>query len=222
MSKRAWATAVSLASILALAATGWAGTHRQQKSAPASRNASANTSFYRKPFTADMTLTTANGKTHSGKAWFGHQAMRMDVEIQPGMESDVIIRFDKKVIWVLMPGRHAYLEMPATFRAGMLASVLDKDAKTEKQDLGPEKVGQYECEKYRVHATSHGQETNGFVWVASRGKVKGYIVRTEQEKTGAVAEFSNIQPGEPAASLFEVPAGYRKIQAPAMSGMPHE
>lgn len=224
MKKTGWAVAVSLVPILALAIFGWAGTIPQQAGTSAPATGAAKEYFNRKPFSADMVMSMNGNKemTRQGKISAGDHAMRMEMEVQPGMQSTIIVRYDKKVVWMLIPGQQRYMEMPLTPRAGVFAQLRNTGAKVDMQDLGPEKVGEYDCEKYRFHSTSQGVATSGLAWVASSGEAKGFIVRTEDEKSGAMMEFRNIRPGEPPASLFEVPAGYQKMEMPAMPGMQHE
>lgn len=208
-----WFAAASCLSVLAMTGPAWAGTNQPSAFAAAQsgQSVSAEKVFSRMPFTADM-VVNANDKTFRGKMYAGNHALRMQVEVKPGMESTSIVRYDKKVIWVLMPGEKRYMEMPMTPRVGgMVATLRDQNTKSEIKDLGAEKIGRYACEKYRIHWTHNGHESNGLVWVASSGDVKGLIVRAEDEKSGATTEYSNIRPGEPAATLFELPAGYQKF-----------
>jgi hypothetical protein len=228
MSRRRWCAAVSCGAIVALSASAWAGTNRPPRpaAAQAGKSVPPEKVFVRKPFTASMVVTSArqNGQTFHGKMYAGNEAMRMDLAMEPGMETSTIVRFDKKVVWMLVPGEQRYMEMPITQHAGMMTALHNSGVKYELRDLGAEKVGTYACEKYRVHWSDNGQNGSGFVWVASSGNVKGFIVRAEDGKTGATNEYHNIQPGEPSASLFELPAGYEKMEMPATGptpGTPH-
>jgi outer membrane lipoprotein-sorting protein len=216
-----WFAAASCLSVLAISGPVWAGTNHPSATvaAQSGQNVSAEKIFSRKPFTANM-VVNASDKTFRGKMYAGNHALRMELEVQPGMESTTIIRYDKKVLWVFMPGQKRYMEMPIGQRAGMVATLRNQETKYEIKDLGTEKVGQYACEKYQIHWSHNGHESNGLVWVASSGGVKGMIVRAQDETSGATTEYSNVQPGEPAASLFEVPAGYQKFDMPGMGGMP--
>jgi hypothetical protein len=224
MSRIGWTAAVSCAAMLAASGAAWAGKPEPMPGAAtqAGRSVSPDKVFVRKPFTADMLVTSAkqNGTMFHGKMYAGEHAMRMDLEMQPGMESSTIVRFDKKVVWVLVAAEQRYMEMPMTPRAGMMAALRNKGAKYELRDLGPDKIGSYGCEKYRVRWTDNDQSGNGYVWVASGGDVKGFIVRAEDEKSGATNEYQNIHPGEPPASLFEVPAGYQKMEMPGAGMTP--
>lgn len=223
MSRVGWIAGVFCSSILLISGPAWAKAKPTvaRTGMRAGQNISPEKVFAHKPFTADMVVKAGKKKdqTFEGKMYAGTHALRMDMRVRPGMESTTIVRYDKKVVWVLIPGQHRYMEMPISPRAGMMAALRDTDAKVELQSLGAEKVGEYECEKYRVQSTSQGHEYNGLVWIASSGSVKGLIVRAEDEKSGATTEYRNIQPGEPDASLFEVPAGYQKFKMPAMGGM---
>ena len=216
-----WFAAASCLSVLAISGSAWAGTNDSSTfpAAQSGQNVSADKIFSRKPFTADMVVNAGKDRNFHGKMYAGNHALRMQMEVRPGVESTTIVRYDKKVIWVLMTDQKRYMEMPMNPRAGMMATLRDQDTKYEIKDLGAEKVGQYACEKYEIHWSRNGHESNGLVWVASSGGVKGMIVRAQDEKTGATTEYSNIQPGEPAASLFEVPAGYQKFDMPGMGGM---
>jgi hypothetical protein len=218
MSRMNWIARVSCAAIVATGGAAWAQANRPAPGSVAQAGESISPAkvFVRKPFTADMVMTSAkqNGLTIHGKMYAAEQAMRMDLEALPGMETSTIVRFDKKVVWVLMPGEQRYMEMPITPSAGMMATLHASGTKYELRDLGGEKVGSYACEKYRAQWTDHGQSGSGFVWVAKDGDVKGFIVRAEDEKSGATNEYRNIHPGEPPPSLFEVPAGYEKMEMP--------
>lgn len=226
MRKTRWAAAVSFASILALGATGMARTNppaAQQQG----KSVAAKDVLQRKPFTADMVVTTgkAERQTFHGKIYAGEHALRMDIQAQPGLESTNIIRFDKKVVWVLIPNQHMYMEMPLSHDTGMMSALRDSETQYTIRDLGAERVGAYDCEKYSVHWQRQGHESNGLVWIGRSGQAKGFIVRAEDGRTGATSEYRNIQPGEPPASLFEVPAGYRKMQAfgqPGGFSKPHK
>jgi hypothetical protein len=184
------------------------------------QSGSAQPPFNQKPFSADMTMSGPMG-SQQGKVYAGENAYRSEMTMRQGMTMATIVRYDKKVVWMLMPGNR-YMEMPLGERAGMAGALRDKTAKFETQDLGTEKVGAYDCEKYHVHTTTANYETNGLVWVGKSGDAKGFLVKTQDEKSGMTVEYSNIKAGEPDASVFEVPAGYQKMEMPNMpGGMPH-
>ena len=158
--------------------------------------------------------------TQQGKVYAGDNAYRSEMNMGPGMTMATIVRYDKKVVWMLMPGNR-YMEMPLGERAGTAAALRDKSAKFETQDLGPEKVGPYDCEKYRVHTTTSNYETTSLVWVGKSGDAKGFVVKIQDEKSGMTIEYSNIKPGQPDRSIFEIPPGYQKMQMPMPGAMPH-
>ncbi len=226
MSRMGWAAAVSFASILAFGATGLARSGRPAGSQEG-KSVTPEKVFQRKAFTADMVVTVGQGqkRTFQGKIYAGEHALRMDMEAGPGLESTNIVRYDKKVMWVLIPNQHMYMEMPLSHDTGMMSALRDRDTQYTIHDLGAERVGAYDCEKYSVEWKRQGQESNGLVWIGKSGQASGFIVRVEDEKHDAVSEYRNIQPGEPPATVFEVPAGYQKMQMPARPGgfgLPHE
>ncbi|HEV2389041.1 MAG TPA: DUF4412 domain-containing protein [Candidatus Acidoferrales bacterium] len=182
------------------------------------QNSASKLPFNYKPFSADMAMTGRMG-SQQGKVYMGENAYRTEMTGRQGMAMATIMRFDKNVVWMLMPGNR-YMEMAMGERAGMMGALHDKTSKIDTQDLGADKVGEYDCEKYRVHTVTANYETTGLVWIGKSGDAKDFLVKTEDEKSGISVEYSNIKPGEPDASLFEVPAGYQKIQMPNMPGMP--
>lgn len=204
--------------ILAALALAVAGAGMRAQS-PA-QNSKTQSPFNYKPFTADMTMTGRMG-SQQGKVYAGENAYRTEMTMRQGMSMATIIRYDKKVVWMLMPGNR-YMEMPIGQRSGMTGAVRDKNAKIESQDLGPEKVGAYDCEKYRVHTVTATYDGTGLVWVGKSGDTEGFPIKIEDEKSGTTIEYSNIKTGEPDASVFELPAGYQKMEMPNMPGMmPH-
>ena len=221
MRKTRWAMPVVCAGFLIMAVAGWAKANLRQAAAQANQNSSEKTIFNRRPFSADMVITPGknSGQQIHGKIFAGNHAMRMEMEVRPGMESVSIVRYDKKVVWILIPGQQRYMEMPLTGRAGVIAELRDPSIQYEVQNLGADKVGEYACEKYQVRWKNKGEEYNSLVWIDASGAAKGFVVRTEDEKTGAISQFENIRPGEPDGSVFEVPAGYQKMEMP---GMPHD
>jgi len=62
-----------------------------------------------RPFSADQTHTVGK-KTTTGKVYAIEKAFRVEGE-EKGKKSISIMRFDRKVMWVLMPDQRMYLEM---------------------------------------------------------------------------------------------------------------
>jgi len=158
-----------------------------------------------RPFSADQVHTTRN-KTTAGKVYAIENAMRSEAE-DKGKKSISIIRFDRKVMWVLMPDQKMYLEMPWGNPAEWAAAV--KGAQVQRESLGPEQVGSFHCEKSRVTATYQGVTGTYLEWAAK--ELDGFVVRRQDEKGSWSTEYKNVQLGAQDPSLFELPAGYQKM-----------
>jgi len=72
-----------------------------------------------------------------------------------------------------------------------------------------EQVGAYHCDKYRVQATLEGKVYTSLEWDAK--ELDGFPVKQAYEKGGWSQECQNVKLGPQDASLFEVPADYKKI-----------
>jgi len=199
--------------------------------APAATTPSAAShvsAFSDHPFTADVTIVTRAAKFHHiqkhppaapagelsvsyhGKMYAGREALRTDMEMGHGATASVIVRYDKGVQWILMPGKH-YIETPIDERTDLLSALRDTSAKVKKQALGAEKVGAYPCEKYKVEVSSHGLAQSGWIWVAKAKNLDGFIVKTQDAASKESVSLSDIRLGAPPASLFDLPAGYHKL-----------
>jgi hypothetical protein len=172
------------------------------------------------PFSANITITGKSVSYH-GKMYAGRDALRTDMAMGHGMTASVIVRYDKGVSWTLMPGKH-YIETPIDERDDLLNALHDTNANVKKQDLGPEKVGSYPCEKYKIEVTSRGHTQSGWIWVAKAKNLDGFIVKTQGAGSKESISLSEIQLSTPPASLFDLPPGYHKLTpAPAKTAPAH-
>jgi hypothetical protein len=208
---------LSFVVVLGALAVAWASLGHPSRQAPHSLIRGAQSSpFSSVPFTADVTITKPSGGTYHGKMYACANASRTDVEMQPGKVASVIVRYDKKVTWVLMPAQH-YLESPISESTGLIGLLRNRQAEMQRKDLGPEQVGAYACEKYSIAATIQGEQQSGIIWVARATDLHGFIVKAQQGDKNDTITFSNIRLGAPNPSVFEVPAGYYKLPSPSSS-----
>lgn len=175
-----------------------------------SRGASAQAMF--KPFSADQ-VHTARKKTTTGKVYAIENAMRSEAE-DKGKKSISIIRFDRKVMWVLMPDQKMYLEMPWGDPAEWAAAT--KGAQAQRESLGTEQVGDFHCDKSRVTATYQGITNTYIEWAAK--ELDGFVVKRQDEKGSWSTEYKNVKLGSPDPSLFEIPTGYQKMSMGGLGG----
>ncbi|MDE3136960.1 MAG: hypothetical protein KGL59_10330 [Acidobacteriota bacterium] len=201
---------------------------------PATHRVSA---FSNHPFSADVTIVTKTAQFHHiqqrpqtapagdlsvsyhGKMYAGRDALRTDMAMGRGVTASVIVRYDKGVSWTLMPGNH-YIEGPIDERNDLLSALRDPGAKVTKQDLGPETVGSYPCEKYKVDVTSRGKTQSGWIWVAEAKYLDGFIVKSQDAASKQSISLSDIQLKTPPESLFDLAAGYHKLTEPPQQAAP--
>ena len=202
--------------VVALLAILWLG-HRQRERSNAVAGISRASAFSEEPFTADMTIA-GKTNTYHGKMYASRSALRTDI-VMGAATASVIVRYDKGVAWILMPKQH-YIETPIEQRADLLSALREKNADVRKQDLGPEQVGSYACEKYRVRVSRNGTSQSGWIWVAKAKNMDGFIVKAKDDASTETIEFSDIRFGLPPSSLFDLPPGEQKLEAPQATPAP--
>lgn len=161
-------------------------------------------------FSADQVHTMGN-KTKTLKVHGTANAMRMEGE-DKGKKSIVIMRFDRKVMWSLLPDQKMYVELPWASQAEWATWM--KGAEVQRQPLGTEQVGAYLCDKSRVQVTLNGKVYTSLEWAAKQ--LNGFVVKTQDEKGQWSNEYQNVQLGPQDPSLFEVPADYKKLSLGGM------
>ncbi len=161
-------------------------------------------------FSADQ-IHTMGGKTKTSKVHATPGAMRLEGE-DKGKKSIVIMRFDRKVMWSLMPDQRMYVELPWASQSEWASWVAG--AEVQRQSLGTEQVGAYLCEKSRVQVTLQGKVYTSLEWTATQ--LNGMVVKTQDEKGQWSTEYQNVQLGPQDPSLFEVPADYKKLSLGGM------
>jgi len=163
-----------------------------------------------KPFSADM-ISTFQGTKHRMKVYSREKAFRMEMN-EGGQSSVTILRYDRRLMWSIIPAQKMYMEMAMQPGRSMAEASNDPEAKVEREVLGTEKVGPYTCVKSRVKVTSQGQTFSGLQWAAQ--ELDGFVVKMVDEKSGSTVEYENVKLGAPDAGLFEPPVGYTKMQMP--------
>ncbi len=186
-------------------------------------------------FTADRILTRGN-ETRKERVHGIENAIRVEPE---GGKSIFITRLDRKVIWNLFPDKKTYVQMSnfgvmehvnrnaclATFSierkyveimndfavgVGELARAFGEGNKTQRESLGVEQIGAYQCEKARVQFTHEGPTFISIEWKAR--ELDGMVVKTQGEAGDWSTEYQNVQFGPQDPALFEIPEGYRKTE----------
>ncbi len=141
-----------------------------------------------------------------------------------GQQIIMINRYDKKVIWNLMPDDKMYIEMATgtpTEKKEKAKPDLD-DFKIEQTPMGQEMVNGVALNKGKMIMTGKdGSKMGGFMWTTKEGIVTKLdaISVDKGQKSRFKLELSNLKIGKQPAELFEVPKGYEKLDMGGMMGM---
>ncbi len=182
-------------------------------------------------FSADMVDTQKGEATPRAKILMTKDKMRIESAASNnarGMGGVVIINFATQTTTVLMEQQHMYMEMPVQmanqrgtynfFRTGDAdAACADwvQQAKNKGgtcHKVGSDTVNGRSTVKYE--GTSAGGDTNTF-WIDPKLR---FPVKWQSKNSGG--ELRNIQEGSQPASLFEIPAGYTKMDMGGMMQRP--
>jgi outer membrane lipoprotein-sorting protein len=164
-------------------------------------------------FSADLLLKQA-GVTMTGKVYVKGDKTRQEY-VQRGQKQVMIFRFDKGIMWVLIPSEKIYMEMSSE-EGAVYNPQLDQNIenKAEIKHLGKETINGYTCEKYQYiyHDQSMGTATQWF------SKKLNYPLKTEYKSPSGdmFTEYKNIKEGKVDNSLFEVPGDYALMSLPGM------
>lgn len=181
------------------------------------------------PFSADMDFTSSrNGRgPHelAGKIYITREHMRMDMQNGPPGGAVYITNFATKTSDALMPAQHMYMEFKydeaMARRPGMGPNIRpfsDPNNPCAYQEgatcknLGVEQVNGRSADHWQI-TDKNGKVNN--VWVDQ--KLHFPIKSVSPDGTW---ELTNIKEGDQAASLFEIPPGYQKMDmGQMMQGM---
>ncbi|MBI5611641.1 MAG: DUF4412 domain-containing protein [Gammaproteobacteria bacterium] len=168
-------------------------------------------------YSADSTMETAEGSM-KGRVYSTPTRERREM-IQGGEKIITIQRHDKKVIWMLMPEQKMYMEMnPDQKRTQDDLS----GYKIEQTTVGPETVNGVSTTKYKVIMTdSKGAKMGGFMWTTRDGiGVKTDVIAVDKSsKMRVKMDLTNLKVGRQEPALFEIPAGYTKMDMGGMMGL---
>lgn len=163
-------------------------------------------------FSADTLMTYEGSQKITGKIYFKPDMFRMDMKDMEDMT--VITRIDRKVMWNIMRREKMYMEMPLDL--SNRPKVEEKfEGEIERKEVGKETVNGHPATKYLITYKVDNKKEQVYQWVATDIK---FPVKTAAVDGSWTQEFKNIQIGPQQQSLFEVPAGYQKMQMPKMPG----
>ncbi len=169
------------------------------------------------PFSADMKMTGGRQGLMTGKMYFGATSFRMEMNAG-GHESIMITTYATKVMYMIMPAQKMYMEfhgdqMPGgrqqqSWKAYDASNPCASETGATCKKVGTEAVNERVCDKWEITDAKSNTRT---VWIDQRSHIPIKTVRKD-----ATWELLNIKEGPQAASLFEVPAGYQKMDMGSM------
>jgi hypothetical protein len=167
----------------------------------------------RAPFSADRTVVTG-GKTYEGQFFAVPGKQRHEQKIN-GLDVVAILRADRGVAWVVLPGLHVYTEFPFP------KAVREFD---DPHQLGPviatETIGGLKSDKYRVERQGgDGSALDGWLWMSRDGiitKLDGTYTSTRGKTVPATFQLTNIKLGPQDPALFEPPPGSKLLPYEAL------
>ncbi len=156
-------------------------------------------------FSADMVIQPKGDEATTGKIYVKGDKIRQETT-EENETQIMIIRQDKKVTWMLTPEEKTYMEMPYQSEDKTFE---EWTAEKEKQSkyLGDEVVSGLECKKYEN--IEDGEKT--FIWISKKFP---FPIKVEDAEVTMI--YRNVKEGPVEDSIFEIPAGYRKISMPAV------
>ena len=189
--------------------------------------AAAQMAVQPQPFSADMQFSSSRGGGMTARHDRQH-VLRIRSHAHGhagrGGGSVIITDFKTQTIDILMPEQRMYMEHKAGemagHRPGMMPNIKpfeDPDNPCAREEgmtckkVGVEQVNGRTCDHWQITDKS-GKVSN--VWIDQ--KLHFPIKAVGEDSTW---ELSNIQEGEPSASLFQIPSGYTKMDMGSMMQM---
>lgn len=159
-------------------------------------------------FSADTISTFKGEQQVKGKMYYKPDRFRMDMKVHE--EMIVITRIDKKVVWNIMTEEKMYMEMP--FDLKNKPKVEDKFAgEIDRKEVGRETIDGHPTIKYLITYKVDNKKDQVYQWMATD---INFPVKTSAVDGSWTQEFRNVKIAAQPDSLFEVPAGYQKMQMP--------
>ena len=185
----------------------------------------SNPMFAQTEFSADVANQEKSGTTTQAKVYFAKDKMRFEsADLNHKGGGAFIVNLPTHTSTILMPQQHMYMEMPqqsmeqrgfySFFEAGDVENACVDWLKMSRNQGGTchkdgrETVNGRDTIKYE--GTNASGETNA-VWLEPKLR---FPVKWQGKSGGG--ELRNIQEGAQPSSLFEIPAGYTKMDMGAM------
>jgi hypothetical protein len=162
-----------------------------------------NISAHSAEFNADLRVIEGS-KTEGGKCYVKSNLVRME-KLEGPEQAILIADVQKGVTRVLDPKGNRYFEVPKNICGFIPPREIIHNA--VKKQVGSEKVGVYECEKYQYFLPDKTQAAVT-QWVAT---AIGFPVKVCYHDENKCWELTNIQQAPVDDAIFQVPQNYQKV-----------
>ncbi len=166
-------------------------------------------SSYGFEFSADIVFT-ADGQKTDGKMYSRSDSFRMEMTKPEHMIT--ITRMDKKIMWTIIPSEKMYLEMPFNPKDAPKTEI---HGEIDRKLVGSETIDSHPTKKYLITYKEGNQTEKVYQWWATD---IDFPIKTADINNKWIQEYKNVNMGSQPNNLFEVPAGYSKMQMPQMPG----
>jgi hypothetical protein len=128
--------------------------------------------------------------------------------IQRDGESEyIILRHDKNVMWVVVPGEKVYVELPLDPRR--TPKIEEKNpGEISRKLIGTEVVDGHPANKFRITVREGPKTETFYQWTATD---LDFPIKTAAEDGEWSVEFTNIKKGV-SDRVFDIPKGYQKAR----------
>jgi len=176
-------------------------------------------------YQADVVMQITHGAggqpmTVTGKLYAAGDKERRETTVM-GRTSVVITHRDRQVSWILIPERSTYMEHRSDGQDADPYAAWAK-AGVSLTKLGNERINGVEATKYRASvAAKDGHTDTGLLWLTKENiPVRMEAQVAEEGSDRLTIDYTHIKVGKQDAALFEIPAGYHKMEIPQLGGMP--
>ncbi|MGA6952277.1 MAG: hypothetical protein WA416_16240 [Candidatus Sulfotelmatobacter sp.] len=181
-------------------------------------------------FSAEIVDLQKPGTPMQAKIYFAKDKMRIESQTASAHGGAVIINYATQTGDVLMAQQHMYMEMPMQAQTQHMgyASAFFQTGDVENACGDWQKMGHQSSSCHKVGTeTINGRSTVKYETTNASGDVSHFWLDpklrfpVKWEGRSNSGELRNIQEGTQPASLFEIPAGFTKMDLGGMMQQPH-
>jgi hypothetical protein len=156
-------------------------------------------------FSASM-LVKDDAKIMPGKIQVSNGKQRQEFTDERG-QTITIVRPDLKVVWVILPLKGSYVEMPLTTKLpGQFIQIPPRAV--GKRLVGKERLNGYDTEKYEVSVPVGRRMEKQTYWVAAK---LGLPIKMECRERRFSLEYKSIREEKVPDRRFNLPPGVKKL-----------